>query len=50
MLCGIFMDATVWLIKNEKPMHLLVAIQFLWMYHEEYEIARIFSFRSGRFV
>jgi len=40
------MDATVRLQKNDKPMHLLVAIRFLWMYHEEYEIARFFSFRS----
>jgi len=40
------MDATVRLQKNDKPMHLLVAIRFLWTYHEEYEIARFFSFRS----
>jgi hypothetical protein len=41
------MDTTVWLQKNDKPTHLLlVAIQFLWTYDEEYEIARFLSFRS----
>jgi hypothetical protein len=40
------MNATVRLQKNDKPMHLLVAIRFLWTYHEEYDIARFFSFRS----
>ena len=40
------MDATVRLQKNDKPMHLLVGIRFLWTYHEENEIARFFSFRS----
>jgi hypothetical protein len=40
------MDATVRLQKKDKPIHLLVAIRFLWTYHEEYDIARFFSFRS----
>ncbi len=40
------LDATVRLRKNDKPMYLLVAIRFLWMDHEEYDIARFFSFRS----
>ena len=40
------MDATVWLQKNDKPMYLLVAIRFLWLYDEEYDIARFFGFRS----
>jgi hypothetical protein len=41
------MDATVRLQKKDKPMHLLVAIRFLWTYDEEYEIARFFGFGSA---
>jgi hypothetical protein len=40
------LDPTARLVRKDKPKNLLVAIRFLWTYHEEYEIARFFSFRS----
>jgi hypothetical protein len=42
------LDPTVRLVRRSKPKHLLVGIRFLWTYHEEYEIARFFSFGSHK--
>ena len=39
------LDPTVRLRRNDKPKHLLVGCRFLWTYHEEYDIARFFSFQ-----
>jgi hypothetical protein len=40
------MDPTVRLPGNAKPMHFLLAVRFLWKYHEECDLARYFGMRS----
>jgi hypothetical protein len=40
------MDPTVRLPEHAKPMHFLLAVRFLWKYHEERDLARYFGMRS----